>query len=386
MPSSTLDLSQRILRISRSDDTQGYVLLQVSPISSSALDLDIVATEGENPYTGTVRQTRLKTLCAKNYRGSDDEWAQIVSYVFGQLKESVPKSEILSGIESSASIVESGDTSRDLVITIRKRVQSITQRLGSVTLRQDDEQAIQLFDWSGAAVARADVLEERLSTLTDRYRAAENTIQRLNQQLEEFMRAKTQHDELLMTNFVQLLNEKKLKIRNQQRLLASAKVDSEKASEIRSAITGTLPLSSPSNSKTKRSAQEMLDSESDSEDGFERMEVDHSGRNDGRSDDQETEDEETSTPQPLEDDENTNTGESLVSPSIEHKREDNKQASDETPQNRTIVTNSAVPPPRRELPFAKKPQMNHMSQRSNDSVAAGEDAEETAGETDDDEL
>jgi hypothetical protein len=102
------------------------------------------------------------------------------------------------------------------------------QRLGSVTLRQDDEQAIQLFDWSGAAVARADTLAERLSTLTDRYRAAENAIQRLNQQLEEFMSAKTQHDELLMANFVQLLNEKKLKIRNQQRLLASAEVDSEK--------------------------------------------------------------------------------------------------------------------------------------------------------------
>jgi hypothetical protein len=102
------------------------------------------------------------------------------------------------------------------------------QRLGSVTLRQDDEQAIQLFDWSGAAVARADALAERLSTLTNRYRAAENAIQRLNQQLEEFMNAKTQHDELLMANFVQLLNEKKLKIRNQQRLLASAKVDSEK--------------------------------------------------------------------------------------------------------------------------------------------------------------
>ena len=53
MPSSTLDLSQRILRISRSDDTHGYVLLQVSPTSSNALDLDIAATEGENPYTGT---------------------------------------------------------------------------------------------------------------------------------------------------------------------------------------------------------------------------------------------------------------------------------------------------------------------------------------------
>ncbi|KAF4222096.1 hypothetical protein CNMCM8980_001327 [Aspergillus fumigatiaffinis] len=384
MASSTLDLSQRILRISRSDDTQGYVLLQVFPSSANALDLDIAATEGENPYTGTVRQTRLKTLCAKNYRGSDDEWVQIVSYVFGQLKGSVPKSEILSGIESSASIIESGDVSRELVITIRKRVQSITQRLGSVTLRQDDEQAIQLFDWSGAAVARADALAERLSTLTDRYRAAENAIQRLNQQLEEFMSAKTQHDELLMANFVQLLNEKKLKIRNQQRLLASAKVDSEK--EIRSAIPGTHPLSGPSNSKTKRSAQEMLDSESDSEDGFERMEVDHDGQNDGRSDDQETEDEETSTPQPLEDDGNTNTGEALPSPSVENEREDNKQASGETPQTSTILTNSAVPPPRRELPFVKKPQVNHMPPRSNESVAAGEDAEATAGETDDDEL
>ncbi|GIJ85431.1 hypothetical protein Asppvi_004288 [Aspergillus pseudoviridinutans] len=386
MPSSKLDLSQRILRISRSDDTQGYVLLQVSPTSSNALDLDIAATEGENPYTGTVRQARLKPLCAKNYRGSDDEWVQIVSYVFGQLKEPIPTSEMLSGIESSASIVESGDVSKELVITIRKRVQSITQRLGSVTLRQDDEQAIQLFDWSGAAVARADALEERLSTLTDRYRAAEDAIERLNKQLEEFMSAKTQHDELLMANFVQLLNEKKLKIRNQQRLLASAKVDSEKASEIRAAIPDRHPISGPSKRKTKRSAQEMLDSEFDSEDGFERTKDDHAGQNDGRSDDQETEDEQTSTPQPLEDNETTNTGEALASPSIENELEDYKHASGEMSQNSTILTNSAVPPPRRELPFVKKPQVNHLTPRLNESVAAEEDDEATAGETDDDEL
>ncbi|KAF7115103.1 hypothetical protein CNMCM5793_001337 [Aspergillus hiratsukae] len=384
MPSSKLNLSQRILRIPRSDDTQGYVLLQVSPASSNALDLDIAATEGENPYTGTVRQTRLKTLCAKNYRGSDDEWAQIVSFVFGQLREFFLTSEIHSGIESSASIIESGNLGKELVITIRKRVQSITQRLGSVTLKQDDEQAIQLFDWSGAAVARADALEERLSTLTDRYRAAEDTIQRLNKQLEEFMSAKSQHDELLMANFVQLLNEKKLKIRNQQRLLASAKVDSEK--EIRSAIPGAHPVSGSSKWKTKRSAQEMLDSEPESEDGFERMEVDRDGQNDSRSYDQETEDEQTSTPQPLEDDENNNTGEALASPSIENERENNKQTSTETPQDSTIVTNPAAPPPRRELPFVKKPQANHLTPRPSESVAAGEDAEETAGETDDDEL
>lgn len=102
---------------------------------------------------------------------------------------------------------------------------SLQQRLGSVVLKQDDEQAFQLFDWSSIAVARADALEQQVLSLGNRYRAAEDTIQKLNAQLEELIRAKVQHENQLITNFVQLLNEKKLKIRNQQRLLTSATVD-----------------------------------------------------------------------------------------------------------------------------------------------------------------
>lgn len=97
-----------------------------------------------------------------------------------------------------------------------------------MTLRQDDQQAIQLFDWAGIATLRAYTIEERFASLLARYRSAENTIRQLNKQLEEFVSAKTQHEEQLIVNFVQLLNEKKLKIRNQQRLLASAKVEQEK--------------------------------------------------------------------------------------------------------------------------------------------------------------
>lgn len=44
--------SPRVLRIPRSDEQESYVLLQVSRSRSAALDLDIAATEGENPYTG----------------------------------------------------------------------------------------------------------------------------------------------------------------------------------------------------------------------------------------------------------------------------------------------------------------------------------------------
>lgn len=102
------------------------------------------------------------------------------------------------------------------------------QRLGTVTLKQDDGQAIELFDWAGIAITKADALEKQLSSLSHRCHLAEDTIQQLNKQLEELIDAKSQHEDQLVANFAQLLNEKKLKIRNQQRLLASATVDPEK--------------------------------------------------------------------------------------------------------------------------------------------------------------
>jgi hypothetical protein len=97
-----------------------------------------------------------------------------------------------------------------------------------LTLSQDDEQAIELFEWSNIAVARADSMEQRYTTLLARFRTAEDTINSLNRQLDELILSKSLHEQQLMSNFVHLLNEKKLKIRNQQRLLASAKVDPEK--------------------------------------------------------------------------------------------------------------------------------------------------------------
>lgn len=90
---------------------------------------------------------------------------------------------------------------------------------------QDDDQTIELFEWTSLMISRADSLRQQISSLTERLQAAEDTISKLNSQLEELIEAKNEHENRLMMNFVQVLNEKKLKIRNQQRLLASAKVD-----------------------------------------------------------------------------------------------------------------------------------------------------------------
>lgn len=102
---------------------------------------------------------------------------------------------------------------------------ALQQRLGSITLPQNDDETIQLFEWAGEATTRADELEHQASSLIGRFSTAEDTINKLNRQLEELINAKSEHESQLISKFVQLLNEKKLKIRNQQRLLAFARVD-----------------------------------------------------------------------------------------------------------------------------------------------------------------
>lgn len=51
--SSRLSHLPRILRVPRSDDPAAYVLVHVLPTGSAALDLKLIATEGESPYVGS---------------------------------------------------------------------------------------------------------------------------------------------------------------------------------------------------------------------------------------------------------------------------------------------------------------------------------------------
>lgn len=76
----------------------------------------------------SVRHSRLKNLRAKNYHGSDDEWVQIVSYILGQLSGSDGKPDSTSGVEVSATIPgsENNDEDKEMVLIIRKRIQTIT--------------------------------------------------------------------------------------------------------------------------------------------------------------------------------------------------------------------------------------------------------------------
>ncbi|EAA66843.1 hypothetical protein AN9412.2 [Aspergillus nidulans FGSC A4] len=369
MSSAKDSLPPCIRRIRRSDETNSYVLVHTARSKSTKLQLPITATEGESPYTAI---------------GTDDEWKKTLLHILGLLGEGAEDPELLTDVEASASVNATGEDDKELVITIRKRIQTITQKLGSLTLQQDEEQDIELFDWTNLAVTRADILEQRFNSLLDRFRTAESTIKLLNKQLEEFISSKNQHEQQLFSGIVQLLNEKKLKIRNQQRLLASAKVDPERLSKVQAAAFTDNSRPKPKGAKggrQKRPAATLADESSD--DGFEKMSVEDC-ENVSQGADEETADEGRSTPEPLEDESGTTAAaadDDVVESALSTSR---SQRGDSGSQGPLAQATANSPPPRRELPFAKKtekdPGPGHLSSR------AWQDSVESGGETDDDEL
>ncbi|KAJ5907993.1 hypothetical protein N7495_000675 [Penicillium taxi] len=373
--------TSRVVRFLRTDNPDTFVLVHVTAAGPKSLDLSLSATEGESPYTAVVKKSRLKDFRAKNYQGSEDEWAQIVSYILG---EPIPADQLasISGIEATASITGSGDEDREIVLAIRKRVQSITQRLGTLVLKQDDEQAIELFEWTGIAAAKANELQNQVTELADRHNGFEEKIKQLTEQLEELIRVKTEHENQLLANFVQILNEKKLKIRNQQRLLATATADSARVAEIQAA-TGSVHETSHEIHALKRRAQDIADTDGDTDDGFEQMDVDKK-KPDIATNDEETDDGGQFTPEHSENEEDEDEDEEEEEEE-EDKKEDNEINNNNDGKStevgqRPSPKDHSPPPPRRELPFTRRGQLGKVKS----PVAKVMD--ETDGESDDDEL
>ncbi|ODH30952.1 hypothetical protein ACO22_03519 [Paracoccidioides brasiliensis] len=408
---------ENLLRIKRSDSPGDYILVHVTRPGTEDLDLKLVATEGEAPYRASVKSVQVNKLRAKNYHGGDDEWTGILAYALGQRQSTSVPEEHKAGLKVVAAVKQDEDdeSRNEIVITLMKRIDTITQRLGTIALKQDDDQAIQLFDWTGIAISRAEGLENQLLSLTAKYTAAESTISKLNAQLQELIKEKAQHDDQLIAKFSQLLNEKKLKIRNQQRLLAMARIDGDKGAvhillklfckfwtcslNVHPANPPYAPTieSSVRQRHPKRKAPELSIS-SESEDGFDTMDVDQGGNpatnksttttnsnnnnnnntndtsavNPDAEDDLSSTSERQDTPDPLEDeDEETATEDEMDPPqsppapaapaatavSDGRKRgacASSKQPLASSPTTRTAREPMTGPPPRRELPFVRR--------------------------------
>jgi hypothetical protein len=193
---------------------------------------------------------------------------------------------------------------------------------------------------------------------------------RLADTLTELTKLKNEHEDGLIEKFAKILNEKKLKIRDQQRILASANVDPRRLAEVEQSRRQPRSSSPGPSRAAKRKAGATLSIKSDdeSDDAYKKMDIDPPSPEKGPEEEEEernTEDE-RSTASETEDDEppfqllttsKGNDGQSSGS------RLGQEPMSSEFPPKRDLpfaksLTASKPPaedfPPKRNLPDAKK--------------------------------
>ncbi|KAL9126112.1 MAG: hypothetical protein Q9217_004786 [Psora testacea] len=200
-------VAEHVLRIPRSDSEGEHVLINVSSNGPKPLDIKILATEGQKPYAITK------------------------------------KLEVVASISDS-----------QLGIIFRKNIEGILQRFGELTLHIDEYLEIDTVRWAHIAAQRSDVLEEEVQGLMACYNSQSLMIQKLNQQLDDLITAKHEHEISLLQKFRDLLNAKKLKIRDQQRLLAGAKVDPKQATQVQATRLTTKARTPENSGERKRKA------------------------------------------------------------------------------------------------------------------------------------
>ena len=230
---------------------------------------------------------------------------------------------------------------------------------------------------------RSDALETSIQTLTSQLTEQKQTIEQLEQQLEDLIQAKKAHEEELLGKFALLLNEKKLKIREQQRLLAGAKVDPNAAKKVGRAKEVAKGRTPEASRKGKRKVDvKDEESENEDEDGFENNRAVTHGRPNAEDTDADGEGQ-VETPDPSDQDVTEDDGDDdLVAGA-----EDQREVRPETSKNDEQMQVDALPPSR-ELPFGKHHVGAGREMEADRSVLnqeAGNEDEETEDD-DDDEL
>ncbi|EME48035.1 hypothetical protein DOTSEDRAFT_114269, partial [Dothistroma septosporum NZE10] len=214
-----------LLRLKRTDRKTEHLVLHVADISTSpdTLDLKLVGTDSDCLYHGNVKESSLMTLQASNFTGDLAELKTVLSYAFLHQAPDGPFPDALEGVETVAAV--SGKT---ITVTVRKNISGITQRLAAIKLEEDTErEEISFLEWATAALTDRDDLRGQLADTHATAKEQQAQVAKLSAELDKLVEAKKRHEEEMLSKFAALLNAKKLKIRDQQRLLAGTKVDAD---------------------------------------------------------------------------------------------------------------------------------------------------------------
>ena len=312
-----------------------------------------------------MRQERVSSL---KHSCPDEEWEEILVSLFSQ--------QTPEGVQATAKVEEGRDADdppSHLIIEVRRSVQGITvsvyiplyllgprpltptvrqKHLGDVTLRYEEEEPIDVVEWCSTSVLAHEESRAFLSREKDRVAKLTKEVEDLQTQLNAFIDAKKTDEAGLREQVRDLLNETKVKIREQQRLLSSAprarspRDEREMAAsegvspdiKVEDDARGHAPVASR---RSKRKT--VTPKEESSDDEFERMEVDEPKEGPARDSD---------------DNRTTDAGSDDDATASEDEDEESPIARAVTTQSKQPMKGkkggNEAPPPKRELPFATR--------------------------------
>ncbi|KAG6360643.1 hypothetical protein INS49_011708 [Diaporthe citri] len=277
---------------------QGPVLVRVTARSSTKsrpLDLELRATDDVRAFVLPLQHGKISRY--KTEDTTDEEWESCLT-------------SLLLGTQPIANFhVAAQFTDENLGIEIGNRVSGATVIAGTLVLRlsKSGTKNADMFDWANEAVLRQAQLAEELAALKLNHDKLERRVTEETAHFKALERTRTQFESEHDSFFRDLLNEKKLKIRTQEQILSTARVDEAKLAALKakarsdkSEVASRHPDAVGSSRKGKRKAESAADDTDD--DDIDEMDVDEQSVSPGEelSDvEQTTEDEETaSEPEP----------------------------------------------------------------------------------------
>ncbi|KAL1602430.1 hypothetical protein SLS60_005846 [Paraconiothyrium brasiliense] len=385
------------------------VVVEVLQEGSHPLDVRLVGCEGESPYVAKITHRNISKLKHK-FKGTAEEWEEVLSHFLLQKQPEGDAAKLLESVRMVYAL-----KGENIEITIQQDVKGIkashtrtapgvtrarflipanaTQvNLGEILLPRDDDFEFNPFEWAQAsAQAHIRTLKELAGSKTKAH-SEQDTIAKLNAQLDDFIKTKNDTETAMLQQFMGLLNEKKRKIRDQNRLLASVKVSKDTAAAVQATREETKPRKAAPSRTSKRKAkapEPEPEPEPEQLSDEDQMEINQAK---AEEQDDESDDGEAATPDRASDTETEDDGEGGFSskapaPSARVTRGKSVQAarsSSATARSSKSTPapdeDAGPPPPRRELPFGR-PAMRNKPAAKPPPVAADEDSE-----TDDEEL
>ncbi|KAI2631588.1 hypothetical protein GGS21DRAFT_150495 [Xylaria nigripes] len=387
-----------VLRFPISGQSDGSFLLEVSSNGSRPLDLKLIGSESTAVFLAKLRHKKIDECKASPAHCTDEEWQQILISILVDLKPE-PDIEVKADVQPDLTSV---------ALSFRKNIQGITQRLGTIKLDENDKTEISPFDWCVSAIASRTKAKEELVDVIAEIDSLKRSVSELKAQLDDFIITKEEDETQMLEKFRDLLNEKKLKIRQQQRLLSAAKVDPEKLATVSLSEENYTHRRPGLSRSAKRKALE-TNEDDESDDGFEKMDIDEKNVGDNTSTNNQLEsDSDTDNHQPSTDNDMTETASDTDndSPSqaklkkrtegsppgriTKPKMSGSKQAAQSSrnlraaKQKQTAVASDLegddnedeAPPPPRHLPFTRSKQVEPPPKPADDDETQSDDDSE----------